>query len=145
MFDHSKMCLAHAIHNFRYVKWCQSKTPSALNVLFKATHSGSNHKKTVLLYWLFNMIIWCKHIHWLELLKICLIVVLRIYQLSEIFWTCVSKIRNMWILSVYLPEMVNKQHKNKKKLLFQSMDMSTSYGHIKKPKYRFFDDFSLIV
>ena len=35
----------------------------------------------------------------------------------------------------------------KKLLLFQSMDMITSYGQIKKLKenYRFFDDFSLIV
>ena len=38
-------------------------------------------KKSVILFWLFNMTIWCKHVHRLELQKF-LIFVLRIHQLG---------------------------------------------------------------
>ena len=45
-----------------------------------------------------------------------------------------SKIRNTGISSLYLVQLVDTQQKIKKKLQFKSMDMFTSYGHIKKPK-----------
>ena len=38
-------------------------------------------KKSMILFWLINMTIWCKHVHRLELQKFFLIFVLRIYQL----------------------------------------------------------------
>ena len=39
-------------------------------------------KKLVILFWLFNMTIWCKHVHRLELQKFFLIFVLRIHHLG---------------------------------------------------------------
>ena len=39
-------------------------------------------KKSVILFWLFNMTIWCKHVHRLELQKFFLIFLLRIHQLD---------------------------------------------------------------
>ena len=56
-----------------------------------------------------------------------------------------SKIRNTGISSRVTGECAAQ--KIKKLLQFLSMDMFTSYGYIKKPKekYRFVDDFSLIV
>ena len=36
---------------------------------FKATQSGLNHKKSVLLFWLFDMAIRCEYVHRLELWK----------------------------------------------------------------------------
>ena len=38
-------------------------------------------QKSVILFWLLNMTIWCKHVHRLELQKL-LIFLLRIYQLG---------------------------------------------------------------
>ena len=38
-------------------------------------------KKSVILFWLLNMTIWCKHVHRLELQKF-LIFLLRIHQLD---------------------------------------------------------------
>ena len=40
-------------------------------------------KKSVILFWLLNMTIWCKHVHGLELQKF-IIFVLRIHQLDYI-------------------------------------------------------------
>ena len=57
-----------------------------------------------------------------------------------------SKIRSTGISSLYLAQQTNAQPKNlKQNLHFLSMDMFTSYGHIKKPRenYRLFD-FDLI-
>ena len=39
-------------------------------------------KQSVILFWLINMTIWCKHVHRLELQKFFLIFVLRIHQLG---------------------------------------------------------------
>ena len=39
-------------------------------------------KKSVILFWLLNMTIWCKHVHRLELQKFFLIFVLLIHQLG---------------------------------------------------------------
>ena len=39
-------------------------------------------KKSVILSWLINTIMWCKHVHRLKLQKFFLIFVLRIYQLG---------------------------------------------------------------
>ena len=41
-------------------------------------------EKSVFLFWLLNITVWCKHVHRLELQKFFLTFVLRIYQLSEI-------------------------------------------------------------
>ena len=41
-------------------------------------------KKSVILFRLLNMTIWCKHVHRLELQKVFLIFALRIHQLGQI-------------------------------------------------------------
>ena len=54
---------------------------NSLSVILKGLAQAKIIKKSVILYWLLNMTIWCKHVHRLELQKI-LIFVLRIHQLG---------------------------------------------------------------
>ena len=50
--------------------------------LLKGLAQAKIIKKSVILFWLLNMTIWCKHVHKLELQKFFLIFVLNIHQLG---------------------------------------------------------------
>ena len=50
--------------------------------LLKGLAQAKIIKKSVILFWLLNMTIWCKHVHRLELQKFFLFFVLRIHQLD---------------------------------------------------------------
>ena len=73
MFTHLKLCLATATHNFKWVKITQ--------MCLKGLAQAKIIKKSVILFRVLNMTIWCKHVHRLEL-QIFLIFVLRIHQLG---------------------------------------------------------------
>ena len=45
-------------------------------------NQAKSMKKSVILFWLLIITIWCKHVHRLELQKFFLIFVLRIFQLG---------------------------------------------------------------
>ena len=95
-------------HN-RLIIWRHTLGPSTGGTLLpvvnglKRLNQAKIIKKSVILFWLVNMAIWCKHVHRLELQKFCNFCAAHLpvkrdietKSLYFLFWTCVSEIRNL--------------------------------------------------